>query len=223
MSLIQKEIKKVYLGTQQVWPKNDPMDLLTNVKYYFPMQWDIKDYSGNNADLTRTAWTVTYGTNYNTLSSALLRNNAVSYTWNVQTIGIRCRLTSWNSQMFSAGYDGNGSTGWWMWINVTKWEYVVSGSGYSTGTYTSIQDSTRHLMIFTYDWTTATMYKDGSQLATGSRSWSVRSVLWISIWSYGYDSTRYTWDIWITFLTNSAMSASDVTAFYNATKDIYGL
>ena len=220
------KLSKIYVGQNQVRPiSHDPINLLTDVKYYYSIQGNGDNYTWTAAEaLSATTWTITYWDNYATLTNAVLRNNALTYTWQNQSIGIWCRLkTSGNSEFFSAAYDWNGAQWWGMWIAVTVSQIVVSGAAYSTSTYSTLQDLTWHFMVLTFDWSNAYLYKDGTQVGTISKTWSVRSTKWISIWRFGNSSTFYNWDLWICFLTESSLSEQTVVDFYNATKWIYGI
>ena len=50
------KIKKVYLGTQQIRPNNNPNRLV-----WYKLNWDLKDSSWNWYDLTN-AWSTTFTT-----------------------------------------------------------------------------------------------------------------------------------------------------------------
>ena len=215
----------MWTGTQ------DPIDILTNVKYYFPMQGDIKDYSWNNADLTvavGSASNITYGTNYNTLNGVVLRNGTLTYSSTVsQTIGIWGNLTTGTTQFLSADFDGNGTAWWGMWISYNNCQVVNAGSALGAWNYSTLVNTGWRFVVLTFDSVNKEVrsYLDGTLLGTyySPNITSVRSTKGISIWRFGLSNTYYYWDIGITFLTASPMSTSDVTAFYNATKWLYGV
>ena len=220
------KIKRRYLWENLIWGSPtpiSPIDLLTDVIYYYKMQGNGDNYTWTAAEaLSTTTWTVTYWDNYATLTSAVLRNNALTYTGSKQTIWIRINMTSGNDQTISAGFDGNGVQWWGMWVYTTSCAIVVSGSAYSVNMSTLVWAGW-HFVVITFDWSGAVAYRDWVSIWTITRAWSVRSTKWISIWRFGYSSTFYNWDLWICFLTESTISAQTVSDFYNATKWIYGI
>lgn len=212
----------MWTGTQ------DPIDILTNVVYYYSMQGNLSNYSGvANEELGIIDGSVSYNTNYASLTWAVLRNSALTYSNSVsQTLGTWCNVSTGTTEFLSADFDGNGTSWWGMWISYASCQIVNSGVNINAWSYSTLVNTGWHFVVLTFDSVNKEVrsYLDGTQLWTyASGATSVRSTKWISIWRFGYSNTHYNWDIGITFLTASPMSTSDVTAFYNATKWLYGV
>lgn len=216
----------VYLYTGTPTPV-DPMSLLTDVVYYYKMQWDLSNYTWTtNEELGINYGSVSYNTNYVTLSGAVLRNSILQYTWQHQSIWIWSKYTS-ASEYFSAGYDGLAN-GWGMWISATAAQCVWWGVGYAYSWNGANTSWVWHFLVASFDKDDSgqmSVYLDWQLVGKASTggSTAVRSSKWISIGRYGFSSTYYTWDLWICFLTESSLSAQTVSDFYNATKWLYGI
>lgn len=78
------KVKKIYLGNQLVWP-DEGWKPSSSTVVYFKFDWDVKDYSWNNYNLTIDWWTPTYHSHYITIGWHRLYNSSSSITWDTSS------------------------------------------------------------------------------------------------------------------------------------------
>ena len=201
-----------------------PIDLLSNIVAYYSMQWNLNDESWHWYNLSTLTWSYTWWTNYNTVSNWVWSNTSITYQSTASiTLSSRINLTTTSGAVICL-WDNAIQPQWWMQLR-SDWDtyVVVWWNAYNT-TPVSIP-SWFHMIsaVFNYSAHTLKFYLDWVLKQTVSiPSWWIRSSSRILIWSNSSTNLRkITWKLWITFMTQNAMSDAQVLAFYNKSKKIY--
>jgi len=198
-----------------------PQSLLSNLIAYYPMAWDLKDTSWNGYDLTTVKGSYTWWGNYNSITTFVAQNTSLLYQTNSDvTVSIWLNNNSYAHKLVCLWSDVYS---WWGMQVRKKLAYVViKWSAYNTTAlateptwwhmYSAVFNYTNHTIAFYLDWVL--------QSSVSTASWSLRWGSVAIIWASG---NPWSWDwidgyIGITFITQNAMSGTDLTKFYNATK-----
>ena len=98
------EIKKFLLWQNLIRPKSQPSDTI----FYYPMKWDIKDYSWNGYDLTVRQWSINYNDNtYITVpgSTELVNSSAgIAVDMNNYSYTFACTLRNFPTNAYDWWY-----------------------------------------------------------------------------------------------------------------------
>ncbi len=229
-----------------------PFTPWANTLAYYPLEWDLNDYSGNGYTLTN-AWgaifktdswierTVLYfnwaqPTNYSPWNAYVYTQSLPSSTTSLITINVWSKPAfpigeSYARGMFDTRFNWN--SGW------VRWElYQGACTIWINNTYTPFQNASGYfntwtLWSVTYSKSTWTvkMYLNGSLNNSGSVSstpwnnWLSNFTLWIGYWgnqSMMYNR-NYLWWIGDVILENKIRTDQEIADYYNASKSIYGL
>ena len=219
MPFIEKALKNAYIGEY-------PLLLLSDVIAYYPMSWNLNDEWPHWYSLTQNNWTYS-GTSYLTCTNLRWYNSSSStYSTSASaTISARMSPSNWTWRPLCLGSDTFSS--WrWMLINPTAVIVVINSSWYATDSYS--YSSWWHMYTWVFDYTNHTIkfYVDAVEVKSKSvPSWWLRWWNWIVLWAANNDGTDslYSWDLWIVFATQNAMTQTQIAEFFNETKVQYWL
>lgn len=224
MALVQKEIKKVYLGSTQIRPVW--WQPWANTICYFPLDTDLNDTSGNWYSLTGNNWAVIG--NLNGLNCLDLTSNHSYASWVISWIPqwnqvrtnifwIRWNFIEWGYSGYTYGQSGSGKADtiyynspitwsqYWnaidTWVTPTAWDWVHIA--------VTIDGSTSQKVYV--NWTlknswSLTMNTDGTTLY---------------LWHNPRDWTYANWYISKFIIENRVRTAQEVADYFNQTKADY--
>lgn len=241
MALVQKEIKKVYLGSTKIRPTG--RQPWANCVAYYPLEDDFNDYSWNGYNLTNS-WLV-LGTTSDWYKWAYIGtgNHADTngfnypYTWNWQTtwtiaFWLWCNtLTegSWSIAILSEWATNNNANAWiwyttydypdwWLWY-FWIWD-TFSWSTMRPLDWVNMMDANNmHSYVITINSTTFSMYKDWVLAVSAWISWAWYTTgTWFRIWNESTDVSQcIQWYVRHFVYDTSVWTLSDVQAYHNWT------
>lgn len=230
MTLVQKEIKAVYLWTTKVRP-SQPFTPWANTLVYFPFESDALDHSWNWHTLN-TSWTqesiwrrfntqVTYTSTINQLANFVsFRMKIYNYWgwWRWQCNQVDIFANKW--------YLSYVAYNWWISTTTTydkvRFVYNSSWDEYSYGLNSSTWQWYHIAMCYSNPWW-AWCFINGSkyQFTTSTNSYSetlpVSNATFISNWG----NTKLDVALSDVIAETTARSDADVLAYFNATKSKY--
>lgn len=241
------EIKNVYVGTTPVkeifvWTtKVRPAGYTptSNTVAYYPLNWDVKDYSWNWYNLTETP------VSYDTLQSWI---KVAYYSWRRQSwvpSGVGMSLYSqslpktYNVWIKGVQYQSNTIQIFYL---LWSWSYRVcdlyiqsntvgasfwNGSWWNTATVSSsFALNTRYNVVVTYNNSTniVSFYKNWTLIWSVNNGWYV-NWSWYSWWTIWYSQSNTSSASYLSnvILENKAWTAQEVSDYYNLTKSNYWL
>lgn len=236
------EIKNVYVGTTPVkeifvWTtKVRPAGWQpwTNTLAYYPLTaaTTVYDQSWNNRTLSKS-WTVTFWT-YGWVSCAYVNNGELMYQQSNIVSSSTPRTVSWWYYQYQTTSADNATIFWfwesnmwgWGWQIAywrtrpsSPWLYIYHAIRYWP--YTNFSNGVRYHLCYSYDWSGGVLYLNWTSVLTCSPSGRASSSIWISRYSDLSRSIR--WYVSEVIFENKGWSASEVLAYYNATKSNYWL
>lgn len=206
-----------------------------NTLAYYPLDWDILDYSGNWYNWTWANWTE----KYTTLSSWIqvaefswwVSRVTTTFSWTPKTVSVwACKSTKlsdpspndWKQIIWQNSAD---SGAWWIFRNVTTNSvshiYYVDGNTYVDLSNTEYKDKWIHYLV-TVDWNTTKFYLNWEYKWSVDKAINVNRSLWM--WTAPYDSnSRYTlyWYISEVILEDKGWTTQEVAKYYNRSKSNY--
>lgn len=237
------KIKKIYIGTKQVYPPT--WNPWANTLVYLPLNWDALDQSGNSRDGTlpntwNYSWEyinwVSWEKCFYSYSTAAWNNtNWIYWTYDATAIGsndvtISVWLKSKTITDTTWYWLGTETESWphWMWIWLTPWSWTYLmiirfyDDPYTSWTY----DNNRHNYIITYnDTNKSKMYVDWVNVpmtTNANASFDITSnrfQLWCMRWNSGGSQAYFS--RWI--IENKERTATEALDYYNLTKWNYWL
>lgn len=214
-------------GGEPKWKPN------ANTVAYYPLNGDIKDYSGNNRDMSVKFWTATYWT----LSSwkqywsfwatwntswwwGWQTANLIDVSWNI-TVSYWGRFNwnkSWTRDVITNRYES-----WFRWMdNIdTNGTIMFHGNAHYNSTST-VTDNNWHNILCVVNSGTVYFYIDGSLDVSKSYSFGSSSA-YLSLWYSWQNNTdeRLNWDVSEIIIENTPRTADEVAKYYNRTKANY--
>lgn len=232
-------ISKVFLWDTQIRPKWwwQPW---TNTIAYYPLNWDINDYSWNNRNLS-----VTFGTvSYTTLSSWIqvfsprwtsitswwtwlsYSDSVWNFTWDF-TVNFYVRLLQpYNNYM---SFVTNRDASWYRWMNSINQSnnFFFHGQPQYLSWWT-MDTNVWHNICCTvisgvyYIYVDSTLKKSGSYSYWTWTPWTLNIGYWFkNIFSQWEEPCN--WDISAVIIENAWWASTEVSDYYNQTKSNYGL
>lgn len=208
-----------------------------NTLAYYPLAEDCNDYSGNNrhgtnSNVTFSNWLATFNGSSSKITIAHAAWNKIqtnmtiqawyNYTWADDGYWVIISKTQMNPYYQSDMYWFMSCASWWSavagwfapwntWYFKPIWQWEATGS-YGRGW---------HLLTLTNDWSTKTLYCDGTLVSTVSLgSTSSNHSIQVVIWNRQYRTAnnRFTGNISKVILENKTWTQQEILDFYNWTK-----
>lgn len=225
------KIKKVYLGTKQIYPEKEPWEPGTNTYAYYPLTTDAKDASGNNRNIS-TSWASSYGSDGavlpNSNHSWLLIPFNINYsgTWTI-SFYVKWQALSGHtdSRIVDLYYTNNRidcriiDTNYW--TNARKYQVCKNNSSLYTDS-TVYTDNTWMYICFTINNWTVKSYRNWTQNASATVSWTTTYFRFWQEYNKGSDRHLY-WNIKEIIVENRVRADQEVVDYYNQTKSLYGI
>lgn len=231
MALVQKKIKKVYLGSTQVRP--DQRQPWVNTLAYYPFDTDYTDQSGNWYDLTNR-WATTIGTKWGVDCAVFIKNsNSWLYSTSVPFSNISTTMT-FSFWMYVDQFNTWENNVFWMWtassgsciilwylqpINIWhRWYNDIATS--TTSTLQTWQN-----IVVTQDSSWTKIYLNWNQIGSSS----YYATLTGNEFNVGYFNgssalnRKYIWWMSNLILENKTRTAQEVSDYYDLTKGNYGI
>lgn len=227
------KISKIYVGTNLVRPKPSPSYTPTaNTIMYYPLKWDLLDYSWNNRNPTGFVWTITYPNNaYASLTNfySNMYNGFNDGTTNSpMTISYWIRDISGTQSYvkpFVIGQDIGGN--YWGLEAFADSSGVIAyaitwGSAQNTSYYTISSWAWHNIIVTITPWSQMKLYIDGSLKESVNVNFNMRIGARNGIWgSNDLGGEKISWDLSEIINESVAWSATDVSNYYNAHKSEY--
>lgn len=231
MVLVQKIIKKIYLGAKWWWtPWSDTLAYypLTSTSTTSDMKW-----SGTAYDLSNVWW-VTFWTyqgvdcaNMTWWSDYLQNTNVSVSSWANLTFSLWCYITGSNNYnlFFGLWYSRWDLYSWWYhnslswyWTALCIWE--LQWWAETIATYSSSLINWRHLITCTYWWWVGKLYCDWTYFIQYNTS--IWNVSWLYLWvNPNSTNENYIWYMSEFILENKVWTADEIAEYYNDTKSLY--
>ena len=223
-NLPYKEINKVYLGSTQVRPSWWGRQPWANTIAYYPLKWDLNDYSGNGYNLTNSGgvlsniwwidcvyydnWTSSYNNSIPAWATRTL--SARIYKWEIPSHS-EVILRPW---WWTRGRTGVGvaSDGWVMKAFISDYStlWINSATGISTSTRTNI--------VWIVESTNMYLYVNWVLEASWTRSYASTSSSWFILGKSDTQDDNYKWYVNNVIFEDKARTAQEVLNYYNQTK-----
>ena len=206
------------MQTNSIETDFDPKKSLSNILVYYDMKWNLNDTWWNWYNLSTARWSVSYWTQYITVSNRVWNNASITYSSTASyTMNMRTdfpRFCMWDD-----------ADSWWnRWLQISDRAYCVIGWNLYETTSPTVS-SWRHMFSTVFDYSAKILKYciDWEVKATKSLpNWWLRCSNKIVMWSNKRNATSWmTWNIWISFIVQNA--STDLLSFYNRTKSKYWL
>jgi len=236
------EIQEVYEWATKIWPTVVPFTPTASTIWRYPLDWDLKDYSWNNRDLTWTSvnftswwpWQVWVFTNS---SNAYYQNNSlfcISYpfTWLVwvstDSVPTWYRSGAWYYENLVIdicnGTDYNTQDKWlWFW----NWWFIAHNYDWAVQQcyWGTASANTWYSLAYSFDGSTMRVYANGTLINTLSSSWSYtwfnNARVTIPNQSWANNLSKFSWKISNVILENRVWTAQEISDYFNASKSMY--
>jgi hypothetical protein len=223
MILVQKEIKKVYLGTTQVYPSVSPWwQPWPNTVAYYPLDSTntVNDLSGNGKNMTNN-W-MSFGINAgadcgNAQTWYLSRSSCIfTGTW-------AFTLNFWAYRNYDSGTYENAIMIWQWGGNASLWAGVYNDKVYTfwwNGDHNSgytMNVGKWYNIVVTRTSNTGTIYVDGVSRWSGSVSFNPTSWTTIIWGGFGWPASR-PWFMSQLIMENVCWTAQEVSDYFDLTK-----
>ena len=207
----------------------------SNTIAYYPLKWNLNDYSWHNYNWTLAVWTLTYPSNeYAQLTNVVARfpNWYWTSTTDEMTISMRLKDVStsgsgWTSNLFALWLDGEGGWWWGFQLYYNNWNYtayaVTWWASKNTSAY-SISSWVWHNIIMTIkpndklslyiDWNLKNQVDVTSPIRMSWHSW-----IWTN--SYTNNAPTISWYLSNIINENKVRTVDEITKYYNSTKANY--
>lgn len=224
------KVKKIYLGSQQVWPDEGYKPGVNTVAYYplnsmtavNDMSWNSRDLINNNVAFQTFWWVDCW---YFNTSSYVYRNSSL-FTWNpVFTVSLYARAISFSNI--------NARSLWGIWgpyYNYSFWLFYWSDTATllcvwarqnDKGTWYA-GDTNWHHIVFAYSSWNWTIYVDWSKIYTWTRSPNIQNSKTV-IWANVILGDWFDWYISEFIVENRARTSDEIATYFNKTKANYWL
>jgi hypothetical protein len=240
MTLVQKEVKVVYVGSTRVRPSGWWWQPWANTLLYFPLTDNSTDVV-NNVSMNAT-WSVTYTTptwaNIKCATfnwSSYLYNSSISTSYLPQwtsnrTMSLWLNFTwSISSWYLSICWYGNDATNkmftiiknWWVPRNFSISQYGAQPPDLSWSL--SPVQNTWYNLVTTYDWTNWKLYINWTLCVTWT--YSISTTWWpIFLWNRHWGTEVCpAWYASSFIIEDKARTAQEVADYYDLTKSLYGI
>lgn len=234
MTLIQHEIKNIYIGDFTGWQP------WANTIAFWKLEWDFKDYSWNNRDLTNN-W-VTFTSWWPSQVAVFTNSSTYAYYQNHSLFNISYPYTfnTWvkASSIWSAEYVFIGVQDWdnyaahdkEVWFKNYSYVYSYVWSWYISKLQpsTTVSTNTWYNIIYTFDGSNQKIYINWTlawSLSTSSSSTTYTNARLMLSKNWTTDSGVYpfSWNLSHVIVENKAWSVDEVTDYFNLTKWKYWL
>lgn len=231
MVLVQKEVKKIYIGSTQVrpswwkpWANTVAYYPLTSITTTTDSQWTYNLTNGGNVVFGTYQWVDC--ASFNGTSSSMLSNTSLSFPSSpTQTVSVWMYI-SWTGNVYQTIYHiWTTSRTWklWSWFYYNTWLSISSWYGW----YESIKawnvNWAWHLLTNVTNWTSSVQYLDGVEYQSFTNSLTNTQTQLRVGWAQSSSSERLTWYLSNLIVENKARTAQEVTDYYNQTKWDYWL
>lgn len=204
----------------------------SNTLAYYPLNWNLNDYSGNWYNSIASGGTLTYPNNkYLQLSSWYSRfQTSVNSITTPLTISLWEKDIPYNTEnnIFSLWVDGLWSWFWSFRLLWNSWGFEVSVTNVSavtTSAYSVTSWVWHYLVGIVNPNNYIKLYIDGVLKETRAISYTPRNPWWyIAIWQCWINfSQSITWYLDEIIFENKERTAQEIADYYNKTKSNYGL
>ena len=207
----------------------------SNTIAYYPLKWNLNDYSWHNYNWTLAVWTLTYPPNeYAQLTNAVVRFPNWYWTSTTDEITISMRLKDistpgWATHVFVFWLDGYNSWWWGVQLLYNNWNYsayaVTWWASKNTSAY-SISSWVWHNMVVTIVPSgKLSLYIDWILKNQVNATSPIRASWYSGIWTNNYINNAPTVSWYLSNIINEkkARTAQEVADYYNQTKANYWL
>lgn len=235
------KVKKIYVWTKQVRPYR--FNPWSNTLAYYPLNWDIKDYSWNWYNGTWNVWTETYHTLSSWIKVAQFSTSwayaTTTFNWTPKTVSVwlykstnlgDANNDNWKFPLWQNSSDGSN---WWWFRLINKSSrpnQIIYQKGSSLIYKTLAYKDKRLNLIVTTDWSSTYYYINWEYVT--SMSWAIASDanLYMGFAPWNTESPSWSdgvgtlyWYISEVILENVVWDSTKITYYYNQTKSNYWL
>ena len=235
MPLTLKNFNSTWGGWWQPW---------ANTIAYYPLNWDLNDYSGNDRHLTwswvtYTPWWPWQVASFSSSSTAYYTNQSLfnisypfTYSFYIKSSNVPTTYYQTNLpyRMWAITItDGNtlwtfdkyaGLAAWWL------YGYNYYGSSCATWWWTINNDTWYHC-VYTFDGLKEKLYLNWSLVSEkncwGSHTWYSNATFRLAHQIQSGDSIYFNWQLSNVIVENVAWSAQEVSDYFDITKSLYGI